>query len=132
MPTSHGTSPASSFAAGGADAAECYIGSNDRCTEFGCTGDGNSADDHDTGFVRTDGTAIDYTNYWGKDRELAQNVLRRQRQALPAARPRQRRQVRPAARAPCGAGGACVPARAAPLTPTAGAAARVALDVKVI
>jgi hypothetical protein len=74
VPTSHGTSLASSFAAGGSDAAKCYIGSNDRCTEFGCTGDGNSADDHDTGFVWTDGTTIDYTNYWGKDRELAQKL----------------------------------------------------------
>jgi hypothetical protein len=29
------------------------------CTEFGCTSDGNSADDHDTGFVWTDGTTVD-------------------------------------------------------------------------
>jgi hypothetical protein len=34
-----------------------------RTTASPSTGDGNSADDHDTGFVRTDGTAIDYTNY---------------------------------------------------------------------
>ena len=46
----HVPRPASSFAVGGA---ECYIGSHDMYTEFDCTGDGNSADDHDTSFVRT-------------------------------------------------------------------------------
>jgi hypothetical protein len=48
--------------AGGADA---YIGFHDLFLETGCIGDGNSADDHDTGFVWTDGTAVDYTNWAG-------------------------------------------------------------------
>ena len=56
----HVPRPASSFAVGGA---ECYIGSHDMYTEFDCTDDGNSADDHDTGFVWTDGTPTDYTNW---------------------------------------------------------------------
>jgi hypothetical protein len=49
-------------AVGGGDA---YIGFHDMFQEVGCTGDGNSADDHNTGFVWTDGTPTDYTNWAG-------------------------------------------------------------------
>ena len=45
------------FAAGGS-----YIGFHDIFTEVGCTGDGNDSADHDTGFVWTDGSIVDYTN----------------------------------------------------------------------
>ena len=40
-----------------------WIGFNDIVREAGCTGAGNSADDYETGFVWTDGTATDYTNW---------------------------------------------------------------------
>ena len=30
--------------------------------EVGCSGDGNSADGYDSGFVWTDGSMVDYTN----------------------------------------------------------------------
>ena len=33
--------------------------------EVGCTGDGNSADGYDSGFVWTDGAMVDYTNWAG-------------------------------------------------------------------
>ena len=33
--------------------------------EVGCSGDGNSADGYDTGFVWTDGSMVDYTNWAG-------------------------------------------------------------------
>ena len=33
--------------------------------EVGCSGDGNSADDYDSGFVWTDGSMVDYTNWAG-------------------------------------------------------------------
>ena len=48
------------MALGGGNA---WIGFHDMFLEVGCTGDGNSADDHDTGFVWTDGTFVDYTNW---------------------------------------------------------------------
>ena len=45
---------------GGADK---YIGFHDMFTEVGCAGDGNSTDDHAKGFIWTDGTFVDYTNW---------------------------------------------------------------------
>jgi hypothetical protein len=42
---------------------DTWIGFNDIAREAGCTGDGNSANDYATGFVWTDGTATDYTNW---------------------------------------------------------------------
>jgi hypothetical protein len=50
------------MAAGGADS---YIDSHDIFTEVGCAGDGNSADDHSQGFIWTDGTMVEYTNWNG-------------------------------------------------------------------
>ena len=49
-------------AAGGQGA---YIGFHDIFTEVGCASDGNSADDYDSGFIWTDGTFVDYTNWNG-------------------------------------------------------------------
>ena len=46
-------------AAGGDGAYICF---HDIFSEVGCAGDGNSADDHDSGFIWTDGTFVDYTN----------------------------------------------------------------------
>ena len=48
------------MAAGGNGA---YIGFHDIFTEVGCAGDGNDSADHDTGFVWTDGSIVDYTNW---------------------------------------------------------------------
>jgi hypothetical protein len=50
------------MAAGGAGA---WIGFHDMLQEVGCTGNGNSADDYDAGFVWTDGSTTDYTNWAG-------------------------------------------------------------------
>ena len=44
-------------------APNAWIGFNDIVREVGCMGVGNSADDYKTGFVWTDGTATDYTNW---------------------------------------------------------------------